>query len=108
MKSESDQRPTKSSVKTAVHRKSKERTHLGDKESETVSESRKRRERDQSPENAHDSESDKFSKRLRNSPSPPNSVRSLEANHGSYYGQGQCEIFLDGKVPLCTLLVQGH
>ena len=96
MKAESDQRygAKRSSDKTAQHRKSNERTHLGEKESEVVSvvsEPRKRRDRDQSPDNAIDSESDQFSKRLRTSPSPPNSIRSLEANQGSYFGPGQTQ-----------------
>ena len=91
VKSESDQRhgAKRSSDKTAQHRKSNERTHLGEKESEIVSEPRKRRDRDQSPDNANDSESDQFSKRLKTSPSSPNSIRSLEANQGSYFGPGQ-------------------
>ncbi len=91
MKSESDQRqrPKRPSDKTAQHRKSNERTHLGEKESEIVSEPRKRRDRDHSPDKANDSESDQFSKRLRPSPSPPNSSRSLEANQGNYFGPGQ-------------------
>ena len=108
VKSESDHRlgPTRPSDKTAQHRKSKERTHLGDKASEIVSESRKRRDRDLSPDNANDSESDQFSKRLRTSPSPPNSIRSLEANQGSYFGPGQSQIVstegCQGKLSLCT------
>lgn len=97
VKSESDQRqrPKRPSDKTAQHRKSNERTHLGEKESETVSEPRKRRDRDHSPDRANDSESDQFSKRLRTSPSPPNSIRSLEANQGSYFGPGQSQFVVE-------------
>ena len=100
VKSESDQRQRPKRSSDSKHRKRNERTHLGQKESEKVSEPRKRR------DNANDSEGDQFPKRLKTSPYQPDSIRSLKANQGSYFGPGQSQarFFI---VQFCSRL-RGH